>query len=626
MIPEIRYHAILAQAPITEVSTIINNQRTRLVKCDRIMFFRPLAQTSVVPLVETPTEIVSAPKDTPPAGTLPTVALLDGYPMQNHDLLAGRLIVDDPDGWEHTYRAGERCHGTSMASLIIHGELGKGEKPLGRPIYVRPILRPDPEDFVSYPREECIPRDCLPVDLIHRAVKRILDGDGTAPASAPSVCFINLSVGDRNRPFHRSVSPWARLLDWLSEKYGILFLVSAGNHPEPIALEVDCKDYNGLFPDDLETQVLRSIAGNIRSRRILSPGEAINPLTIGAFHSDTSDGTPSGNIVDPFVTPDLPSPVSGLGLGYNRSIKPDVLFPGGRQTYRKRLSLSGPAVLETVRATSRPPGLKVAAPGPNPGQTSYTCYTRGTSNSAALATRTAALLYDNLLDLVSLYGEDDLPGDLLPVLVKALIVHGSSIPELGYRLFQSVLMDSHNKIKFREYVSRFYGYGIVDSSRLFECTQQRVTLIGCNSIKADEGHVYSVPLPPCLSGSKVSRRLIITLAWFSPINPANLRYRVASLWFDPPREQFGVERQGADHNAMRRGTVQHDILEGSSALAYVDGTAMEIKVNCREDGGTLRGGAVRYGIVVTLEVPEFLKLPLYEEVRERIRPMVRVTM
>ena len=34
---------------------------------------------------------------------LPRVALLDGLPFANHDALAGRLIIDDPDGLGSTY-------------------------------------------------------------------------------------------------------------------------------------------------------------------------------------------------------------------------------------------------------------------------------------------------------------------------------------------------------------------------------------------------------------------------------------------------------------------------------------------------------------------------------------------
>ena len=40
----------------------------------------------------------------------PLVALLDGLPLTGHRLLDGRLIIDDPDGYEGEYQAQERVH------------------------------------------------------------------------------------------------------------------------------------------------------------------------------------------------------------------------------------------------------------------------------------------------------------------------------------------------------------------------------------------------------------------------------------------------------------------------------------------------------------------------------------
>lgn len=75
------------------------------------------------------------------ADTDPLIALLDGLPLSNHALLAGRLVVDDPDGWDAEYEAKDRVHGTSMASLVLYGELDGPPVPLGRKLYVRPIAQ-----------------------------------------------------------------------------------------------------------------------------------------------------------------------------------------------------------------------------------------------------------------------------------------------------------------------------------------------------------------------------------------------------------------------------------------------------------------------------------------------------
>lgn len=140
----------------------------------------------------------------------PLVALFDGLPLTGHRLLDGRLDVDDPDGYEEAYQAGERRHGTAMASLICHGDLDEGGGPVTRPVYVRPVMKPH-LDFGGQ-LVEAIPEDVLPIDLIHRAVRRLYETEGDESPAAPSVRVINLSVGDRSRPFDRGMSPWAGLL------------------------------------------------------------------------------------------------------------------------------------------------------------------------------------------------------------------------------------------------------------------------------------------------------------------------------------------------------------------------------------------------------------------------------
>jgi hypothetical protein len=111
-----------------------------------------------------------------------------------------------------------------MSSLIVHGDLQAGEPALARPLYVRPVMI-----YNAAEQAEITPADRLPLDVIYLAVRRLLAGEGGGAASAPSVIVLNLSLGDHNRPFAGRISPWARLIDWLSFQYKVLFLVSAGN-------------------------------------------------------------------------------------------------------------------------------------------------------------------------------------------------------------------------------------------------------------------------------------------------------------------------------------------------------------------------------------------------------------
>ena len=216
VIEEISYHALLVHLPIGAIRTLLEapQRDTELVQCEQIQFFRASGQMAAALADEERLQDEISPGEVSSEGS-PVIALFDGLPLQAHRRLAGRLIVDDPDDYESAYSARERRHGTGMASLILHGDLAADEQTLGRPLYVRPILQPDSRDW-RRPRLETVPEDTLVVDLLHRAVRRLYEGEGDEPPVAPDVAVINISIGIRDRLFDGSMSPLARLLDWLA--------------------------------------------------------------------------------------------------------------------------------------------------------------------------------------------------------------------------------------------------------------------------------------------------------------------------------------------------------------------------------------------------------------------------
>lgn len=82
-------------------------------------------------------------------------------------------------------------------------------------------------------------------------------------------------------------------------------------------------------------------------------------------------------------------------------------------------------------------------------------------------------------------------------------------------------------------MARYLGYGTVDIERVLACTAQRGTVVGCGEIRDNEMHEYRLPLPPDLAGQKLWRRMVVTLAWFSPVNAAHRAYREAKLELSP---------------------------------------------------------------------------------------------
>jgi hypothetical protein len=640
-VSEIAYHAVVAELPIGSVGALIQHKRVRLIQADSVMFLRPLGQVATPIADEDELSVKSVQEKNlstalldvePMFQNLPTVGLLDGLPLTNHHKLAGFITVDDPDDWAANYLASDRRHGTAMASLILHGELDAPGPRLRRPLYVRPILAPDPN---ARRRDETIPEDVLAVDLLHRAVRRMFEREGEEPPAASSVRIINLSVGDPARPYYMFPSPWARMVDYLSHKYRVLFVVSAGNQLGDIDLNLSREAFAELRldPARLEAETLKAIRKQLQVRRILSPAEAINAVTVGATHDDASTWRPDGVAFEPISTRGLPSPVTPHGSGFKLAIKPEVLFPGGRQLYRLEPTGSG-SILTLNGYSARPPGHRVAAPG-DPGDLDHERYCRGTSNAAALATRSAAQIYEMLQDLQRDLGPnaERIDDAHMAVLLKALLVHGArwgNACETLRGYFPAERRDHE-----RHEIAGWLGYGEVDPARVLACTGQRTTLIACNHLLNDFAHVYRLPLPPSLNGRKIWRRLTVTLAWFTSINPFHEDYQRGDLWFslyDVPESTrsddkkgeaarlLKIQRTGANWQSVRRGTVQHEILEGESASVF-DEEELRIAINCRDVAG--RPEFMPYGLAVTLEVAETENVPIYDEIRARLQVQVR---
>jgi hypothetical protein len=83
---------------------------------------------------------------------------------------------------------------------------------------------------------------------------------------------------------------------------------------------------------------------------------------------------------------------------------------------------------------------------------------------------------------------------------------------------------------YRDHIARYFGYGAAQLECVLGCENHRVTVISASAIGEDEGHLYELPLPPSLSGIVGIRRLVVSLAWFTPINPLHRDYRRAGLW------------------------------------------------------------------------------------------------
>ena len=218
----------------------------------------------------------------------------------------------------------------------------------------------------------------------------------------------------------------------------------------------------------------------------------------------------------------------------------------------------------------------------------------------------------------------------MAVLIKALLVHGAHHDDQTEKVLTETLKTPKNSRRFKEVMARYIGYGAVNIERVLGCTEQRGTIMGCGEIGENQVHEYRFPLPLGLSGSQIWRRMVVTLAWFSPINSAHRNLREAKLKLHPGRSwdklPLKLRRVDSDHNHVLRGTVQHEILEGKSQIsAYEEDEHILLHVTCKKDATEKLDDVIPYGLAVTLEVAEGIDVKIYQQIRARIKPQVAVS-
>lgn len=608
VIEGINYHCLLVEMPRTSIRQLIANyDQIQLAKIDDVMFFRPTCQSAFLHCKDA-LEYNEQHELLIDTSAEPVIAILDGMPMQNHALLTGKLIVDDPEDFQQFYESKHRIHGTSMASLVLHGDLERNESCLIRPVYVRPILKPQ----IGFSDEsiEIVPQNEILVDLVHRAVKRIFEGEGDEDPVAKSVKIINFSIGDPIRQFAYEISPLAKLLDWLSYKYKVLFIVSAGNiNTRTLNISTSFDELKSLPIDQREKQIFTELKNNLRNIKVLSPAEAINNITVGAIYQDSVVIAENERMIFA-VKSGMPSPISSYGLGYNNAISPDLYYYGGRKFLIESLR-DGIIWQNSYRA----PGCKVATPYSD-GTESGLAYTFGTSDAAAQISHEAGKCFEILEEIFLNETESGIPEEHVSVLIKAMLTHGASWDTVAPDLSEALDISANH-------LCRWIGNGIPDISRVEGCTQSRSTLIGIGKLKKDEAHVFRLVLPLDFSSQLIKRRLTVTLAYFSPLDFKRQKYRSAQLWFEIAKGSNLVpNRQNTEWRAVRRGTLQHEIFTGENAIVW-DNDEIIIKVNCKEDASKFQG-EIPYGLFVTFEVGEGLDIDVYSIVKNVIKPAVPI--
>jgi len=112
--------------------------------------------------------------------------------------------------------------------------------------------------------------------------------------------------GSSNAPVANTVSPLAAEIDALSRRFGVLFVISAGNFPAP----------NAPYPTESYPEYFKH-----ESARVLAPAEAMLAITVGSCAERENGGS--------MVSAGKPSPFTRRGPGVGSFRKPDLIAHGG---------------------------------------------------------------------------------------------------------------------------------------------------------------------------------------------------------------------------------------------------------------------------------------------------------
>jgi hypothetical protein len=198
----------------------------------------------------------------------------------------------------------------------------------------------------------------------------------------PDVKVWNLSFNQPVPCAEQQFGDLAQVVDRLSDVYGVLFVVSAGNY---VDLPVRTWPVITDLPND----------------RVASPGDAVRALTVGSVAH--------AGAIDTFVQTGEPPPYTRRGPGPVFTPKPDVVHHGGN------VHDGGDATHPWVTGSA---STTVMAPNGS----AYRGY--GTSYAAPLAAALAAHIWN------ALEGQTTLAPN--PALVKALLVHAAQLASPEY--------------------------------------------------------------------------------------------------------------------------------------------------------------------------------------------------
>lgn len=551
-----------------------------------------------------------------PTVASPYVCILDTGVNNGHPLIAPFLLDDDMHAVDVEHGpADEYGHGTQMAGITLFGDLTDhldSDQPiqLTHRIESVKLLRNNGDNGGRHHG--------------HLTIEAVSRPEITAPERRRvySMAVTAKDQRDRGRP-----SAWSAALDRLaadSDGDGLsprLLVISAGN----------IEDYLAWlnYPNSNSTDGIHD------------PGQAWNPITVGAFTEKTLI---AGEDIDTF-TPIAPfgglSPFSTTSVTWERmwALKPDVVLEGGNAAKEDNWAFSLPSL--SLLTTHHLPESRLFS----------------TINATSAATALCARMGAQLMDVYP---------NLWPETVRALIVHSAAWTEPMREAF----MTGGTRTERLKRLIKHCGFGVPDLERAMWSAKNSLTLVIQETLQPFEKekgkdaatrdmHLHRIPWPleelEALGEVEVEMR--VTLSYFIEPNPAErgikgrYRYESHGLRFDVMRPleteaafryrinrlvrdaEEGSPTDGSDpgwelgSKLRHLGSLHSDVWRGQAVQLAQRGTLAVFPAlgwwKTRVALGRYNKSA-RYALVVSIRAPE-VDVDLYSVVRNMVVVPVEIS-
>ncbi len=424
------------------------------------------------------------------------VCILDSGINGSHPLLSPAM-AESASFIDEEGEADEAGHGTAVAGVALYGDLEACNN--------SNYWRPEFWIFNGKVMKKCSDTGDAVYD--ERTIESSLT-KAVAYFVERGCRIFNLSLGNSNAPYDGAhVRGFAYILDLLSRRHNILFIVSAGNFKGSENPPVPNNSWRDEYPEYLVAE----------QSAIIDPAPAMTVLTVGSIsrHNATYDGQryPEITQLSP-ASENQPSPFTRHGPSVKGALKPELVAAGG--------NLASPMRQANAQWNKDMRGLGVLTLHHKFIGATLFKEVSGSSFAAPYITHLAGRLLNEYPTASA-------------NMLRAMLVNQAYLPDEVTSSFSEQFRKGYKEAKatYKRDVARdIAGYGAVSEADLFRSSDNVVVLMAEETIEGDGCQFFELPLPDnYLRSARGIRELSITLAYSPEVRTTRIEYLATQINF-----------------------------------------------------------------------------------------------